>query len=113
VIANHPGVVFQVIEKFDHQFALISEAYVGALINVADIDQDRVWILPPPSADLRDATSQPTAISSSVVVRCRQNVAVQIRGVQDRDADGIRLKRGSGTRQRRKSTEQSRPAGEF
>jgi hypothetical protein len=40
-------------------------------------------------------------------------MAVQISRVQDRDADCVRLKRGSGTRQRRKSTEQSRATGEF
>ena len=68
VIANHPGVVFEVIEKIDHQFALVSEAHLCTLIDVADIDQDRVRILPPPSADLRDATRQTAAISSSVVI---------------------------------------------
>jgi hypothetical protein len=72
-----------VIEKIDHQFALVSEAYVGALINVADIDEDRVRVLPPPSADLRDATRKTAAISSSVVIKCRQNMAMQIRCVQD------------------------------
>jgi len=40
VIANHPRVVFEVIEKIDHQFALISQAHLCALINVAYIHQD-------------------------------------------------------------------------
>ena len=83
MIANYPGVVFEVIEKIDHQLALVSKAYLCALIDIADVDQDRVRILPPPSADLRDAARQTATISSSVVIRCRQNVAVQIRRVQD------------------------------
>src|SRR4029077_12650499 len=112
MITNHPRVVSEVIEKIDHQFALVSKAHLCALIDIADIDQDRVRILPPPSADLRDATRQTAAISGSVVIKCRQNMAVQIRRVQDRDANCVRLKRGSGTRQRRKSTEQSRATGE-
>jgi len=40
VITNHPRVIFEVIEKIDYQFAFISEAYLGALINITDIDQD-------------------------------------------------------------------------
>jgi hypothetical protein len=71
------------IEKINHQSALVSEAYVGALINVADIDKDRVWILPAPTPNLRNATRKAAAISSSVVIKCRQNVPVQIRRVQD------------------------------
>src|SRR4029077_3449077 len=113
MITNHPRVVSEVIEKIDHQFALVSEAHLCALIDVADVDQDRVRILPTPSADLRDATRQTATISSSVVIRCRQNMAMQIRRVQDRDADRVRLKRRSGTRQRRNSAEQSRATGEF
>src|SRR4029077_4532277 len=113
MITNHPRVVSEVIEKIDHQFALVSKAHLCALIDIADIDQDRVRILPPPSADLRDATRQTAAISSSVVIRCRQNMAMQICRVQDRDADRVRLKRGSSTGQRRTSTKQSRTAGEF
>src|SRR5262249_34788655 len=108
---NHPRVVFEVIEKIDHQFALISEAYVGALINVSDIDEDRVRILLTPVPNLRDATRQATTINCPVVIRCRQNMAVQIRRVQDRDADGFRLKRGSSTGQCRKCAEQSGSAG--
>jgi hypothetical protein len=40
-------------------------------------------------------------------------MAMQIRRVQDRDADGVRLKRGSGIRQRRNSAEQSSATGEL
>src|SRR2546423_10720239 len=70
-------------------------------------------VLPAPAPNLGGATGKAAAVSSSVVIKCRQNVAVQIRRVQDRDADGVRLKRGSSTGQRRKSTEQSRATGEF
>src|SRR3954467_9406771 len=97
MIADHPGVVFEVIEKIDHQFALVSEAHLCALIDVADIDQNRVRILPTPSPDLRDATRQTAAIRSSVVIRSRQNMAMQIRRVQDRNADSVLLERRSGT----------------
>jgi hypothetical protein len=40
VIANHPRVVFEVIEKIDHQLAFILQADIGALIHVAAIDQN-------------------------------------------------------------------------
>jgi hypothetical protein len=101
-----------VIEKIDHQFAFVSEAHLCALIDVADIDQDGIRILPSPLADLRDATRKTAPISGSVVIRCGQNMAMQIRRVQNRDAEGVWLKRGSGTRERRKSTDQSRATGE-
>jgi len=52
MIADDPGVVFEMIEQVDHQRALVSKADVSALIHVADVDQDRVGILPPPAPDL-------------------------------------------------------------
>jgi hypothetical protein len=69
--------------------------------------------MPLPSADLRDATRHATAITSPVVIRRRQNVTVQIRRVQDGDANGVRLKRGGSTGQRGKSAEHSRAASEL
>src|SRR5262245_35406307 len=101
------------VKQIDHQLAFISQTHVGALINVADINQDRVSILPLPSTNLRDATSQAAAISGSVVIGRGQDVAMQIRRVQDRDTDCVRLKRGSRTSQRWKCAEYSRTAGEF
>src|SRR4029079_2170097 len=70
-------------------------------------------MLPPPSPNLRDATRQTAAISSPVVIERRQNVAMQIRRVHDRDTNGVRLKCGSCAGERGKSTEQSCPASDF
>ena len=83
MIANHPGVVFKIIEQIDHQRAFVSEADVGALIHVADIDQDRVRIFTAPPPDLRRATRQSAAIRVSVVVEGWQDMTVQIGRVQD------------------------------
>ena len=40
VITDDPGVVFQMIEKINHQPAVRTQADIGALINVPDVDQD-------------------------------------------------------------------------
>ena len=113
VIADDPGVVFEMIEQIDHQFALVSQADFSALIHVADVDQDRVWILPSPAPDLRSATRQPAAIRISVVIGGWQNMAVEVRRVQDRDANRVGVERRSSARQSWNRAEQSRPAGEF
>jgi len=61
VIADDPCVVFQVIEEIDHQRAVRAQADVSTLINVADVDQDRISILPAPAPDLSDATRKSAA----------------------------------------------------
>jgi hypothetical protein len=40
VIAHDPGVVFEIIEQVDHQLAFRAQSDIGALINVANVDQD-------------------------------------------------------------------------
>jgi len=46
VIADDPGVVIQMIEKIDHERAVRAQTDVGSLVNVADVNQDRISILP-------------------------------------------------------------------
>ncbi len=89
VIANNPRVVFEMIKQIDHQLALVTQADVGALIHVPDIDQDRVRIFPLPKPDLRDATRHSAAIRISVVIGGRQDMAVEVRCVQDRHGDSV------------------------
>ena len=113
MITNDPRVVFEMIEKIDHQRTLVSEADVGALIHIPDIDQNRVGIFFPPAPDLRGATRQSTAIWISGVVRRWQNMTVQIRRVQDRNTNRVGIERRSSTRERRDGANQSRLAGEF
>src|SRR6266566_6511948 len=113
VIANDPRVVSEMIKQIDHQLTFAMQADLGALIDVADVDQNRVWILSPPAPDLRDATRHATAIGISIVIGGGQNVSVQIRRMQDGDADRIRLERSSRTCQRRERADQSGLASEF
>src|SRR5881397_1279348 len=98
MIADDPGVVFEMIEQIDHQRALVSQANVSPLIHVTDVDQDRVGIFPPPAPDLRRATRQSAAIWSSVVVEGRKDMTVQIRRVQNRNTNRVGIERSSSTR---------------
>ena len=99
VIADDPGVVFEVIKQIDHQFAFVPQTDFCALIYVANVDQNRVSILSSPPPDLRNATGEPPAIRSSVVVRGWQNMPVQVGCMQDRDANCVGFERRSRTRQ--------------
>jgi hypothetical protein len=71
------------VEEIDHQRTVGSQADIGALVNVADVDQDRISILPAPSTDLSDATREPAEIRVSLVIGGGQNVPVQIGRVKD------------------------------
>ena len=113
MITDDPRVVFEMIEQIDHQLALVAEADVGALIHVADVDQNRVRILLSPASDLRHAARQSAAIWVSVVVGRRQNMTVQIRRVQDRNTNRVGIERRSSARERRNGADQSRLADEF
>ena len=113
MIADDPGVVFEMIEQIDHQRALVSKADVSPLIHVADVDQDRVGAFPLPAPDLRRATRQSAAIWISVVVGGWQDMTVQVRRVQDRNTNRVGIERSSSTRERRDGANQSRLAGEF
>ena len=86
VIANDPGIVPEQVEELDHHPALIGERELGALVDVANIDQERVWIFLPPAPDLRDATRHPAEIGAAVVIDCRQDMAMQIGRVQEGNA---------------------------
>ena len=102
------------IEQIDHQLALVSQTDLGALIHVADVDQNRVWILPSPVPNLRHATRQPAAIRISVVIRGRQNVAVDVRCLQDRDANRVGVtQRRRRVRKSWRHADQSSPANQF
>ena len=87
------------IEEIDHQRAVRAQADIGALVNVADVDQDRISILASPSPDLSNAAREPAEIGVSLVIAGGQNVPVQIGRVQDRDANGIGIECRNRTRQ--------------
>ena len=71
------------IEEIDHERAVRSQADIRALINVADVDQDRIPILPSPAPNLGDATREAAEVRVSCVIARGQNVPVQIGRVQD------------------------------
>ena len=83
MIPDDPRVVFQMIEEIDHERAVGPQADLGALVNVADVDQDRISILATPPPDLSDATREPAEICVSGIIARGQNVAVQIGRVEN------------------------------
>ena len=92
VIANDPGIIPEQVEELDHHQALIGERELGALIDVANINQKRVWIFLPPAPDLRDTTRHSTEIDAAVIIDYGQDMAMQIGCVQKRNRDEIRRK---------------------
>ena len=116
MIPNQPGVVTEEIEELDHHPALIGEGELRALIDVADVDQERVGIFLAPAPDLGDAARHPAKIAAPAIIDCRQNVTVQISRVQNgnghrigagdrfaRSHGGARLAAVAPPRRRRKS----------
>jgi len=107
VVADDPGVVFQMIEQVDHQRAVCSQTDVGSLINVADVDQDRVLILPAPAPDLGCAARKATQICIPSIIGRGQNVSVQVGCVNDGDPDSVFVQRDRGSRDRRRGAKQT------
>ena len=86
------------IEEIDYERAVGSQADLGALVNVADVDQDRISILAAPAPDLSDATRESAEIDISCIIAGRENVSVQIGRVQDRDLNRVACRAGAGRR---------------
>src|SRR4029077_3676669 len=107
VIADNPGVVAEIIEQIDHQLAFIAQTDVGALINIACIDQDRISILLPPLPNLRHATSESADVRIPIVIDRRQNMPVQIGCMQDRDRSRVISQRISRARKTWEPSDQS------
>jgi hypothetical protein len=100
VIAHNPRIVGERIEAANHGRAPRFQAELGALVDVADVDEDGVRVRSPPLPDLGGATGQATKIGMTLIIDRGENVAVQIGRVQNGDGDGIRLLRPKRTRQR-------------
>jgi hypothetical protein len=104
MVAHHPGVVGQRVEKPHHHRTVRRQPLLRALVDVADVDQRPVWIYALPLPDLRGAPRQATKIAATAVIACRQDVTVQVSGVQDRNRDEFLLpgkECGRHTRQQR------------
>jgi hypothetical protein len=89
--ANHPGVVGKRVEATDHGRAAGVEAYFGALVYVADVEEDGVGIGAPPLTNLAGAAAEAAEVGVIVVIDCGQDVAVKIGGVKNGDGYGFRL----------------------
>src|SRR5947208_10951136 len=113
MVADNPGVVSEIVEQIDHQLAFAPPSEIGALINIADVDQNCVPILVSPSPNLRDATCQAAEVRISIIVNCRQNVSVQICRVQYRDRDHISAEYLGRARNYWENSEQSRRPSTF
>jgi hypothetical protein len=101
VITHHPGVELQMIEQVDHQTAARPKPDIGALVNISGIDQNRVRIFPAPPANLGHASGEPAHIRDAFVIQGRQNVTMQISGVENRYGDDIGTESRCGGRARK------------
>src|SRR5207237_217147 len=108
VVADHPGVVSEMIEQIDHQLALAAKTEISALINVSRVDQNCVWILPAPSPNLSNTAGQTSQITGSIIIDGRQNVTMEIGCVQDRNGNGIAIEELRGADKRRRATNDPR-----
>jgi len=81
------------IEEIDHERAVRSQADIGPLINVADVDQDQISILASPAPNLGDAAREAAKVRISCVIARGQNVSVEIGRVEDRDLNGVWVQR--------------------
>ena len=95
------------IEELDHERAVGAQTDIGALINVADVDQDRISILPPPAPDLGGATRESAQVRVSCVIGRGQNVPVQIGSVKDRDLNDVAFECGGRARDWRRCAKQT------
>jgi len=86
------------IEKVDHQRAVRAQTDIGPLINVADVDQERISILPAPAPNLGDATREAAEVRISCVIARGQNVSVEVGRVKDRDLNRGACRAGAGRR---------------
>jgi hypothetical protein len=64
------------IEEIDHERAVRAQTDVSALVNVADVNQDRIPILPAPPPNLGDATREAAEVRISCVITRGQNMSV-------------------------------------
>ena len=112
MIADNPRVVFQMIEEIDHQRAVCAQTDIGALIDVADVDQERVSILPAPAFDLRSAARDPAEVAVPEIIARRQDMSVEIGRVNDRDLNRFTV-RGDGAGESRRGAKQTRAANCF
>ena len=71
------------IEEIDHERAVRAQTDVGSLVNVADVDQERIPILPAPPPNLGGATREAAEVRISCVIVRGQNVSVEIGRVED------------------------------
>src|SRR3989442_1407763 len=95
------------IEEIDHQLAFAAQSDIGALIDIANIDQDGVVVLPAPSANLSNTPREAAHVRISVVVYCRKNMTMQIGRMQNGDANRIRIQWRPGMRQTGNRTDQT------
>ena len=88
MVAKRPGVIADGVEQIDHQPAIAGEADRSALDDVTDIDGQRGGHRPPPLADAAGTAGQATDILQPVVGFGRQDPAVQVCRMKQRDCLG-------------------------
>ena len=89
MVADDPGVVVEGVEAADHGGAVRAQAELGALVDVADVEEERVGVLALPLADLRGAAGEAAEVAVAGVVGGGQDVAVEVGGVEDGDGDSV------------------------
>ena len=89
MVPDDPGVVIKEIEEIDHRPSLVPEPELRALIDVADIEQEGVWIFAAPGIDLGCAPGQAAEVGMALVIDRRQNMPMQIGRVQETQPNDI------------------------
>lgn len=90
MIPDDPGVVTEEIEEGDHHPPFIAKRKLRPLVDVADVDQERIRIFPSPTSDLSGATGESAKIGTAVVIECRKDMTMEVGRVQNRQPDDIR-----------------------
>ena len=83
MVAQYPCVVAELSEQIDEEFPLVVVGLGGALVEVADIDEDGIRVLFAPSANLRGAAGEASDIAGAGVGGGGEDVAVEVGGVED------------------------------
>ena len=85
MVSEDPAIVVHFIKGIDHDGALRLVALDGALVDVSDIEEEVVWAVLPPLADLGGAAGETADVSDAIVGLGGQDVAMEIGGVEERD----------------------------
>ncbi len=83
MVTEDPGVIFEVSEQIDEEAAVVVVTGGGALVEIADIDEEGVRVFLSPAADLGGAAGETSDFGFPAVAQGGKHVAVEVGGVDD------------------------------